>query len=193
MVMSVLHPIHKQPAEFLVFFQHFSKIIRFHSEGKLIAVAKHQPFRTSAVLFGNPNQRTHLGIYFAKVIESFKTDMQDVGSEGLSELRIIDIILITNQKERFEEAYTILQNFPSIRDPMDDLPIPFNDTLFYLCDLGARLCFAMKKLSEAKHWAVRAIELAQIKDPQLPRHPTVGLVKASKKQISLLKQIAGAD
>ena len=125
-------------------------------------------------------------IYFQKVIKSCRTHKQYVGSVGLSDLKIIDIILMTNQKKRFEEAYVLLQGFPKAfrRGTF------FNNVLFYFYDLGARLCFAMNKLSEAKQWANQAIELVQIKEPQLPRHPTVGLVEASKKQINVLKQIA---
>jgi len=124
-------------------------------------------------------------IYFQKILDYCRTK-KFYSFDRQTELKIAEIILITDQTQRFDEAYMILQNFPSIGPERTF----FNNQLFYYHDLAARLCFTMKKLSEAKQHALKAIELAQIKEPQLPRHPTVGLVDASKKQINVLKQIA---
>jgi hypothetical protein len=104
-------------------------------------------------------------------------------------LRIVEIILTTNQKERFEEAYVMLLDFTEVFDKRT----LFNNLLFDYYALGARLCFVMNKLSDAKQCADRALELAQIKEPQFPRHPKVGLVEASESQIDELKKIAEKD
>ena len=65
----------------------------------------------------------------------------------------------------------------------------FNSDKFYYSVLVAQLCDRLNKRDEAKDYALKAIEILKITEPQFNRHKTVGLVRTTDTQLRTLEQI----
>jgi hypothetical protein len=105
------------------------------------------------------------------------------GTSGIADLKLAETILISNQADKFEEAYKLCNEHPVSEMTM-------NNDKFYYAALAARLCYKLNKKEEAKEFAITAINLSKIKEPQFSRHKTVGLVKATDQQLQILEEIA---
>jgi len=106
------------------------------------------------------------------------------GTSWTADLKLVEIILKTNQVDKFSEAYNYVINFPTSE-------LSFNNQRFYHSELAALLCDKMNKRNEAKDYALKALEYSKIVTPDFARHKTLGLVKATDEQIKKLKTIAG--
>ncbi len=121
--------------------------------------------------------------HFFRVVTNFYQDTKSrSGTTTLGDLKLAETILRSNQTDKFEEAYQLVIDYPISE-------LTFNDSKFYYAELRTHLCDAMNKKAEAKEFAKTAIELSKITKPQFSRHKTVGLVKASDRQLRTLEQI----
>jgi len=105
------------------------------------------------------------------------------GTSATADLKLAETILIANWKDKFEEAYGICKNFPIDKAFL-------NSEKYYHATLTAQICDKLDKREEAKYFALLAIEMTKITEPQFNRHKTVGLVRATDKQLKTLEQIA---
>jgi tetratricopeptide (TPR) repeat protein len=121
--------------------------------------------------------------YFRIVADHYETKKSRSGTSAIAVLKLAETILLANWTNKFDEAYNICKNFP-IKE------ITFNNDKFYYAVLVAQLCDRLNKKEEAKDYAEPAIEFSKITEPQFNRHKTVGLVKATDKQLRTLEQIA---
>jgi len=90
--------------------------------------------------------------------------------------------LNSKKSDQFQEAYNLCKEYPA-----DELT--FNSQKFYYASLLARLCNEINKKEEAKEYAKAAIEIAKITEPQFSRHKTIGIIKATTKQLKTLELI----
>ena len=120
---------------------------------------------------------------FFRIVTNYYQDTNSRGgTSAMADLKLAETILKSNKKNKFSEAYELVNKYP-----IDELT--FNDNKFYYAQLRAQLCDVMNKNEEAKEFAKTAIELSKIKVAQFSRHKTVGLVKASELQIRTLEEI----
>ena len=95
------------------------------------------------------------------------------------------LIVSSRQREKYPEAQQLLEQ--TVRGRTF-----FNSELFKLSVLHARLAWEIGDKATAAHHARRALDLAQITEPQLPRHPTVGLVNADPATLTEMFRLASA-
>lgn len=119
---------------------------------------------------------------FRVVTKHYQNKKSRSGTSAMADLKLAETILRSNQRNKYEEAYQLVSSFPISE-------LTFNDSKFYYAELRAQLCDAINKKAEAKEFAKTAIELSKIADPQFSRHKTIGLVKASVRQLRTLEQI----
>lgn len=121
--------------------------------------------------------------YFFRVVTNYYQHKKSrSGTSALADLKLAETILRSNQADKFKEAYQLVIDYPVSE-------LTFNDSKFYYAELRTQLCDAMNKKAEAKEFAKTAIELSKITKPQFSRHKTVGIVKASERQLRKLEQI----
>jgi hypothetical protein len=120
--------------------------------------------------------------YYREVFEYYNKKQNRSGTSGNAELKIAKTILAANVAEKFEEAYTICENFPLNY-------LLFNDEKFYYASLRAQLSQKIGKINESVKFAKAAIEISKNKAPQFGKHKTLGLVKTTQKELTLLKKI----
>jgi len=120
--------------------------------------------------------------HFRIVTDHYRNKRSRSGTTWLADLKLAETILARNNPDRFEEAYNLCKDFPKSE-------LRFNNEIFYYAYLFANVCSKTNKKQEAKQYANWALELSKITKPQLNRHKTVGLVKATDKQLQILKEI----
>ena len=120
---------------------------------------------------------------FRIVTDYYKNKKSRSGTSGIADLKLVDSIMTSNQVNKLEEAYKICREYPVNESTM-------NSDKFYYASLAAILCDKMNKKEEAKEYAILALNLSKIIEPQFSRHKTIGLVKATDKQLRILEQIA---
>lgn len=152
---------------------------------------KEFPSEEFSVLFG----QEQLGDYYLKrkdyekaeqcfrvVTKYYQDNKSRSGTSAMADLKLAETILKSDQKNKFEEAYQFVSSFPISE-------LTFNDSKFYYAELRAQLCDAINKKAEAKEFAKTAIELSKITKTQFSRHKTIGLVKASERQLQTLEKM----
>jgi hypothetical protein len=95
------------------------------------------------------------------------------------------LIVTSRQREKYGEAQELLEQAVNARHGF------FYSELFQFAVLRARLAVELRDKPAAVRHAQRALELANITEPQLPRHPTVGLVEADPDTLSEMERLAG--
>jgi tetratricopeptide (TPR) repeat protein len=123
--------------------------------------------------------------YYRIVTDRYKTKNTRSGTSALADLKLAEVILNSNQSNKFEEAYKLCKEHP-----VDELT--FNSDKFYYAELMAHLCDKMNKIDEAKYFAKSALEISKITKPQFSRHKTIGIPSASTNQLRTLEQIIKA-
>ncbi len=121
--------------------------------------------------------------YFRAVTEYYYTNNRS-NTSFLADLKLCEIILKTNQKDKFEEAHKIMKDFEKTGGRL-----VFNSDRFYYGNIRANLCYEMKKYDEAADFARQTLEIAKITEPQFYRHKELGVVNATEEQIEKLKMI----
>jgi tetratricopeptide (TPR) repeat protein len=120
-------------------------------------------------------------LHFRIVLEAYKETRSN--TTGLCDLSLVELILKAAQSDKYIEAVSLLE---STRPHL-----LFNSDVFRFSVASARLLTRLDKSEEAASYARKALQLANIREPQFPRHPTVGLVKATKDVLSEMHFIAG--
>jgi tetratricopeptide (TPR) repeat protein len=108
------------------------------------------------------------------------------GTSGIVDIKLAELIIESKQAEKYEEMFKILTD--NFKETNGDLT--FNDEKYRYFKALALLLFNLKKIEEAKEYAKMALQLSNIKDPQLDKHPQVGIIQTQEGEIELLKQIA---
>lgn len=121
--------------------------------------------------------------HFRLVTEYYITKNSRSGTSATADLKLAETILSANWTDQYDEAYSLCKNFP-----LDKLS--FNNEKYYYAVLTAQLCDRLNKKDEAKEFALTAIEICKITDPQFNRHKTIGLLRGTDKQLRTLEQIA---
>lgn len=107
------------------------------------------------------------------------------GTTGLADLKLSETILISNQEEKFLEAYELSTS----KFEKTGGNLMLNDQKFYFTTLMANLCLRMGRLEEASDFASLALQLSTITQPQFNRHKIVGVFEAEINTIERLKSI----
>jgi hypothetical protein len=148
------------------------------------------PTETSSTIFGHEQLGDYYfsksdyenAIYYYDIVNDFYEKGKRNGTSGIADLKLIDIILKGNRKNQYKKAYNICKNYQVEN-------ISLNSDKYYYYELFALLCDKLKKQDEAKQYAMKALEMAEITEPQFRYHKNVGLVNASNEQLIILKQI----
>jgi len=119
------------------------------------------------------------------VVDRYLTKTRN-GTSGIADLKLAETILRSNQADKLHEAYQLFSTFSNDQS----LQLSFNNQRFYHVELGALLCDKLQKKSEARKYAIQALELSRIKTPDFARHKSLGLVNATINQIKVLQNIA---
>lgn len=156
-------------------------------------VIKDYPEEHSSTVFGNEQ----LGDYYLKnksfnkaekhfriVVEHYYSKNRS-GTTGLADLKLCQVILESEQSEKYNNAYEIATE--KFEKTGGDLMM--NSDKFYYADLMANLCQKMDRKDEASEFAISALELSNITEPQFNRHKTVGIIKAKFEQLKRLEKI----
>ena len=121
--------------------------------------------------------------HFRIVVEHYENKNSRGGTSAKADLKLAETFLEANKTDKYEEAYRICKKYPISE-------LIFNNDKFYFAELVAHICDKLNKLDEAKEFARTAIEISKITEPQFYRHKTIGLVKATERQLRTLEQIA---
>ena len=121
--------------------------------------------------------------YFRLVMEHYENKKSRSGTSAKADLKVAETILTAGKIDKLEEAYRICKNYPVSM-------LTFNNDKFYYAELAAHICDKLHMTSDAKEFAKTALEISKITEPQFYRHKTIGLVKASDRQLRTLEQIA---
>ncbi|WP_231749425.1 hypothetical protein, partial [Polaribacter sp. BAL334] len=122
--------------------------------------------------------------HFRIVIENYYSKNRS-GTTGLADLKLCQTILESEQSEKYKDAYEIAtEKFEKTGGEL-----MMNSDKFYYADLMANLCYRMDRKDEASEFAISALELSNITEPQFNRHKTVGLIKAKMEQLKRLEKI----
>jgi tetratricopeptide (TPR) repeat protein len=113
------------------------------------------------------------------------TATADERRNGLSlpELTLAEVLLLQGRIEEAQDALDDVRELPS--------GMIWNSQLYRFAVASARC--AVRSGEDAATWAQEALQLADIREPQLSRHPTVGLVEAEPRTLSEMRTIAGTD
>lgn len=107
------------------------------------------------------------------------------GTSGLCDLTLVELILETAETAKYAEADAFL-------DYLAEHPehLPFNGDIFRFYAARARLAHRLAQPEKAASYAEVALNFAGIKEPQLSRHPTIGLVQTDERTLRDLCTIA---
>jgi len=119
--------------------------------------------------------------YFRRVVDYYKRKSRNATS-WIADLRLVETILRSNQKDKFEEAYQLIINYPA-------LELSLNNKKFYFNQIAAEICYLLNKKDEAKAFAKQAIQLSKVTEPQFNRHKIVGIVNALDNELRFLERI----
>ena len=122
--------------------------------------------------------------YFRIVTEYYYSETRS-GTTGLADLKLCQTIVESEQTEKYKEAYVIATE----KFEKTEGRLMMNSDKFYYADLMANLCYKMDRKDEASEFAVSALELSNITEPQFNRHKTVGLIDAETEQLKRLERI----
>lgn len=122
--------------------------------------------------------------HFRVVVEHYYSQNRS-GTTGMADLKLCQVILESEQTEKYNEAYKIAtEKFAKTGGYL-----MMNSDKFYYADLMANLCHKMNRKDEASKYAISALELSNITEPQFNRHKTFGLIKAKSEQLKRLEKI----
>ncbi len=123
--------------------------------------------------------------YFRMVVNYCRTQNSTGGTSGLSDLKLAEVIVKSQQEKKLEEAYQYVIQYPAAN-------IKFNNNKFYYAELAAHVCDLLGKTEEAKAFAKTAIQLsAEVRHP-LNRYRSTKANKELVKQLRTLTEITTA-
>jgi hypothetical protein len=106
-------------------------------------------------------------------------------SRGTEEVDMAEVLVSRGGPGDFQRAIGLLRSEAITARPQ------FNSTLFRIYVTEARARHAIGQ--DPSSAAAEALRLASITDPQLPRHPTVGIVHADDATLKELRNLASAS
>ncbi len=110
-------------------------------------------------------------VEYREVLAYYAKTPSRTNTSGLADLSLVEMILEAQAAEKYPEAKVTMQGLREARGES----ILFNSDVFRYHATWARLLARMGSSDEACQHARRALEVAQIRAPQFPRHPTVGI------------------
>lgn len=122
--------------------------------------------------------------YFRYVHYDLKTNFRENMKNGFdgSDVKLIKIILISKQKEKYNEAYKLAKEH--------DIDLDFfKYNKYEFTYYAAWLCKEMGKIDEAKRYAKMALEFAIDKRPDAPKHGDLGAFEAPEVELKFLSDI----
>jgi predicted Zn-dependent protease len=105
--------------------------------------------------------------------------------KGYAHLGLADLILDTAQESKYEEMEVLLDSL----DPSSDLAL--RNAQFKWALLRARLATRLGKQEDARQFASAGLRLAELREPQFPRHPDVAQIQPEKETLDELRRLAG--
>jgi hypothetical protein len=111
------------------------------------------------------------------------------GTSGLCDLSLAELLTERGDPASLDEAVSILHR---IRDHGGGR-LMFNSQIFRFHVAWARVADRLGEREAAADSARRALETAEITEPQLARHPTVGLVDADPEMVAELRRLVGGS
>ncbi len=151
------------------------------------------PEETFSVIFGHEQ----LGDYYFKtgkynkaeteykiVVDHYHSKTRS-GTTGLADIKLADLILTTEQKDKYNHAYKLITE--GFTKSSGDLGM--NDSRYFYALTRSRLAWRLGFKTDSRDYAKLALDLSKITDPQFRRHKTVGLVKAKNEDIKELEKI----
>ena len=107
------------------------------------------------------------------------------GTSGMADIKLADLILTTQQIEKYDFAYKLItRDFINSKGELG-----LNDDRYYYALIRALLSYRLKMIKDAKEYATLALDLSNITEPQFPRHKNVGIVKAKEQERNELLEI----
>ena len=122
--------------------------------------------------------------YYQQVTNQYKVRNRS-GTSGVADIKLVDTLLKLSEKEKLEEAYTLL----TVDFEKTGGSLTLNDDRFFYARVISELCDKLGKRDEAKQYAKKALEISKIMEPQFARHKTVGLVRTDKETLDRLTEI----
>jgi len=162
-------------------------------ENLLLRLFRDFPEETFSVIFGHEQ----LGDYYFKTGQYDKAESEykividhyhiktRSGTTGLADVKLADLILTTEQKDKYNYAYKLITE--DFTKSSGDLGM--NDSKYFYSLTRSRLAWRLGFKSDSKDFAKLALDLSKITEPQFPRHKNVGLVKAKNEDIKELEKI----
>jgi tetratricopeptide (TPR) repeat protein len=121
--------------------------------------------------------------HFYRIVSTFYNQkLSRSGTSGIADLKLVDVIVKTNQTNKYQEAHKALTEFPSEG-------LILNSDKFYYLELSAYLYKMLDKIEEAKKFANDALQLSKNDEPQFSRHKSVGLINPSEERLKNLEKI----
>jgi hypothetical protein len=105
--------------------------------------------------------------------------------KGYAHLGLAALILDTAQDSKYEEMEVLLDSL----DPTSDLAL--RNAQFKWSVLRARLATRLGKQEDARQFASAGLRLAELDEPQFPRHPDVAQIQPEDAALDELRRLAG--
>jgi tetratricopeptide (TPR) repeat protein len=105
--------------------------------------------------------------------------------KGYAHLGLAALILDTAQDSKYEEMEVLLDSL----DPTSDLAL--RNAQFKWAVLRARLATRLGKQEDAQQFASAGLRLAELEEPQFPRHPDVAQIQPEVTTLDELRRLAG--
>jgi hypothetical protein len=106
------------------------------------------------------------------------------GTSGTPDLTLAEVLIDQLDDARAHEAERLLD------DPGLASRLIWNSQVFRFCRAKSLLAARLGDLPTARHYAREGLRIAGVSEPQLPRHPTVGLVQADRRALIELRRLA---
>jgi tetratricopeptide (TPR) repeat protein len=107
------------------------------------------------------------------------------GASGIGDIKLAETIVATKQSSKYDEMYHLLiEEFKK-----NDGSLLLNEDIFRYYSVLAKLCDGLGKSDLDKEYAKKALEILEIKEPQLDKYPKLGIIKIDKTELDNLKEI----
>ncbi len=106
------------------------------------------------------------------------------GTSTMTDLKLAETMLNSNDEAQLETAYQLLKNYPVTL-------LRFTAGKYYYAELGAHICDAMHKKEEGAAFAKSALELLKTANSPLTKNKTNSGKKLGERQCRTLQEISG--
>jgi tetratricopeptide (TPR) repeat protein len=118
---------------------------------------------------------------------SFYKENGRSGTSGIGDIKLAETILKAQEFDKLTEMYHLL--IDEFKRNQGQLLL--NDNIFRYYSVLAKIANGLRKKSEAREYARKALQLASITKPQLDKYPRLGLVTISNEERNSLYAILG--